>query len=567
MQRGTIARWTDRGFGFIRPEVGKTDVFVHISQLADSLKGAAATGSIEGTRVEYDIESVPGQKTRAINVRGVVLVPSNLTRILPVDWQGANTAYVHDAWNRKNPRGSDYKCRLAMETGEYFQVYADYSGKYHGRAVAHKSLQGLLAMVVGLFIIGRDEPESALYVDESTQIGYAFIPSVPQRVSAQVWQQAAAFAGLKEIRLVVAEKFNAYMLTADDWMGSGKERLAVRKVSGLVYDGIVRHQGTWGPVELQHVPSELLSPVAARAMKEWKAEASDAYQRRNGLAAEAYLDLYKVWGTARACSTHELRCLDLLLPPSADLVDAAVERCRDLVSVRDKDPIKGWGIAIETASEGTQLLVGWARFGSGRTERVAISKAWRTGSGWSGKACVAMLRLRDLGALDDARIDLYDQPHNTAERNLIIAGAYAQSTDLDFEALRIRREADEAARQKRIAEAGKPFVRINGPFAEIVEYDSQGDEVVLDVAGWNIQDRYNYYFIGKRQDQSEVRIKLTPGSAEATAASRTWESYRPKCPDCGEPLFTMGPSYDPSKQWQTCENHCDEKRNRRRGNR
>jgi len=35
MQKGTIARLTDRGFGFITPEDGEKDIFFHSNELKD----------------------------------------------------------------------------------------------------------------------------------------------------------------------------------------------------------------------------------------------------------------------------------------------------------------------------------------------------------------------------------------------------------------------------------------------------------------------------------------------------------------------------------------------------
>lgn len=52
---GTIARVTDRGFGFITPDEGEKDVFFHAQSLVDThfddLK--------EGDKVTFDIEEGP----------------------------------------------------------------------------------------------------------------------------------------------------------------------------------------------------------------------------------------------------------------------------------------------------------------------------------------------------------------------------------------------------------------------------------------------------------------------------------------------------------------------------
>jgi len=64
MQKGTVKFFnTDKGFGFITPEGGGKDVFVH----ANDLGGATLQ---EGTKVEFDV--VQGKKgPQASNVRVV----------------------------------------------------------------------------------------------------------------------------------------------------------------------------------------------------------------------------------------------------------------------------------------------------------------------------------------------------------------------------------------------------------------------------------------------------------------------------------------------------------------
>ena len=65
MAKGTV-KWfnAEKGFGFITPEDGSPDVFVHFSAItSDGFKTLA-----EGQKVEYDTEQ--GQKgLQAVNVR------------------------------------------------------------------------------------------------------------------------------------------------------------------------------------------------------------------------------------------------------------------------------------------------------------------------------------------------------------------------------------------------------------------------------------------------------------------------------------------------------------------
>jgi cold shock protein len=53
--KGTIARITDRGFGFITPESGEKDVFFH----AQSLQGITFDELREGDAVTFDVEQGP----------------------------------------------------------------------------------------------------------------------------------------------------------------------------------------------------------------------------------------------------------------------------------------------------------------------------------------------------------------------------------------------------------------------------------------------------------------------------------------------------------------------------
>ncbi len=63
MSNGTVKFFNnDKGFGFITPEDGSKDVFVHMSALRDELR--------EGDKVTFDVES--GQKgLNAVNVEVV----------------------------------------------------------------------------------------------------------------------------------------------------------------------------------------------------------------------------------------------------------------------------------------------------------------------------------------------------------------------------------------------------------------------------------------------------------------------------------------------------------------
>jgi CspA family cold shock protein len=67
LAQGTVARVTDRGFGFIQQEQGE-DLFFHSSALQNVTFDDIRHGDI----VEYDAEADPrGRGNRAVNVRKI----------------------------------------------------------------------------------------------------------------------------------------------------------------------------------------------------------------------------------------------------------------------------------------------------------------------------------------------------------------------------------------------------------------------------------------------------------------------------------------------------------------
>lgn len=65
MLKGTV-KWfnTSKGFGFIKPENGGEDVFVHIS----ALQQAGMQSLADNQEVEYEIEESRGRKS-AVNLK------------------------------------------------------------------------------------------------------------------------------------------------------------------------------------------------------------------------------------------------------------------------------------------------------------------------------------------------------------------------------------------------------------------------------------------------------------------------------------------------------------------
>ncbi len=65
MQTGTV-KWfnSTKGFGFIAPDAGGADVFVHIT----AVERAGLRGLNEGQKISYEIESKNG-KSSAVNLK------------------------------------------------------------------------------------------------------------------------------------------------------------------------------------------------------------------------------------------------------------------------------------------------------------------------------------------------------------------------------------------------------------------------------------------------------------------------------------------------------------------
>ena len=65
MANGTVKRFNaTKGFGFIEPEGGKKDVFVHIS----ALERSGLTTLADGAKVTFDIEAGRDGRESAINL-------------------------------------------------------------------------------------------------------------------------------------------------------------------------------------------------------------------------------------------------------------------------------------------------------------------------------------------------------------------------------------------------------------------------------------------------------------------------------------------------------------------
>lgn len=68
MPTGTVKFFnTSKGFGFIKPDDGEKDVFVHISAVQ-----TAGLGSLrENQKVSFDVERAPNGKSSAVNLKAL----------------------------------------------------------------------------------------------------------------------------------------------------------------------------------------------------------------------------------------------------------------------------------------------------------------------------------------------------------------------------------------------------------------------------------------------------------------------------------------------------------------
>ncbi len=68
MVSGTV-KWFNaiRGYGFIEPEDGSSDVFVHIS----AVERAGISSLTEGQKIEYELSDAPDGRKSADNLKAV----------------------------------------------------------------------------------------------------------------------------------------------------------------------------------------------------------------------------------------------------------------------------------------------------------------------------------------------------------------------------------------------------------------------------------------------------------------------------------------------------------------
>jgi CspA family cold shock protein len=67
MQQGAVKFYkAEKGYGFIKPDEGGADIFVHIS----AVEQAGLAGLSEGQRIEFDVEpDKKGKGPKAVNLR------------------------------------------------------------------------------------------------------------------------------------------------------------------------------------------------------------------------------------------------------------------------------------------------------------------------------------------------------------------------------------------------------------------------------------------------------------------------------------------------------------------
>jgi cold shock protein len=75
---GTLIWWNpDRGFGFIKPDTGGPDIFLHVTDLEDA--GVHPMVLKIGQRLSYDTTEYDG-KPKAVEITLVQEMPSRLAR-------------------------------------------------------------------------------------------------------------------------------------------------------------------------------------------------------------------------------------------------------------------------------------------------------------------------------------------------------------------------------------------------------------------------------------------------------------------------------------------------------
>ena len=68
MPTGTVKFFnTSKGFGFIRPDDGSKDVFVHISAVERSGLGTLS----ENQKVQFEVQHAPNGKSSAVNLKAL----------------------------------------------------------------------------------------------------------------------------------------------------------------------------------------------------------------------------------------------------------------------------------------------------------------------------------------------------------------------------------------------------------------------------------------------------------------------------------------------------------------
>jgi len=122
--KGKLVRWLDnKGFGFIKPEQGGADIFIHISALK-----RMSRKPIIGDIIQYEISSDTKGKTRAVNAK-----IEGVERVLTLDpirkkHKTARSAYVNKKAYRKptQTRNSTKSIRVLILNNvelEYNNVY------------------------------------------------------------------------------------------------------------------------------------------------------------------------------------------------------------------------------------------------------------------------------------------------------------------------------------------------------------------------------------------------------------------------------------------------------------
>ena len=156
-EKGKLTRWfDDRGFGFIKPENGKRDIFIHISALKNMSRNP-----IVGDIIYYQVSVDSDGKNRAVNakIEGVYTVNEN-----PASW--SLTPLIKNPDNKHTvPEKINYSRKVIRKT--------------HRPNKSFNLIPALLLIGIAIFIYGQVSKHRVF--DENVELALPKIEKVKQQ--------------------------------------------------------------------------------------------------------------------------------------------------------------------------------------------------------------------------------------------------------------------------------------------------------------------------------------------------------------------------------------------------